>query len=113
MSNFDESQLKKENLFPDAKTDLPIRKRGLYKSTDKSTTKEDIETFRNYVLPFYNHGRYATNQYYNKDFINTFTAIDLVEKKGGRYKSLVDRKCKYAIKYIKEVTKSFYRHICK
>ena len=89
VSNFDESQLKKENLFPDAKTDLPVRKRGLYKSTDKSTTKEDIETFRNYVLPFYNHGRYATNQYYNKDFINTFTAIDLVEKKGGRYKSLV------------------------
>ena len=31
----------------------------------------------------------------------------------GRYKSLVDRKCKYAIKYIKEVTKGFYRHICK
>ena len=25
----------------------------------------------------------------------------------GRYKSLVDRKCKYAIKYIKEVTKVF------
>jgi len=31
----------------------------------------------------------------------------------GRYKSLVDMKCKYAIKYIKEVTKGFYRHICK
>ena len=31
----------------------------------------------------------------------------------GRYKSLIDRKCKYAIKYIKEVTKGFYRHICK
>ena len=31
----------------------------------------------------------------------------------GWYKSLVDRKCKYAIKYIKEVTKGFYRHICK
>ncbi len=31
----------------------------------------------------------------------------------GRYKSLVNKKCKYAIKYIKEVTKGFYRHKCK
>jgi len=31
----------------------------------------------------------------------------------GRYKSLVDMKCKYAIKYIKEEIKGFYRHICK
>ena len=30
-----------------------------------------------------------------------------------RYKSLVDRKSKYVIKYIKEVTKGFYRNICK
>ena len=31
----------------------------------------------------------------------------------NRYKALVNKKCKYAIKYIKEVTKGFYRHICK
>ncbi len=31
----------------------------------------------------------------------------------GRYKSLVNKNCKYAIKYINEVTKGFYRHICK
>ena len=31
----------------------------------------------------------------------------------GRYKSLVDSKCKYAIKYIKKGIKGFYRHICR
>ena len=31
----------------------------------------------------------------------------------GRYESLIKKKCRYAIKYIKEGTKGFYRHICK
>lgn len=31
----------------------------------------------------------------------------------GRYKSLVNKSCKYAIKYIEKLTKGFYRHICK
>ncbi len=31
----------------------------------------------------------------------------------GRYKSLVNKNCKYAIKYINEGTRGFYRHICK
>ncbi len=31
----------------------------------------------------------------------------------GRYKSLVNKKCKYAIKYIAGNKNGFYRHICK
>ena len=31
----------------------------------------------------------------------------------AKYKFLINKNCKYAIKYIKELTKGFYRHICK
>ena len=31
----------------------------------------------------------------------------------GIYKSFVNNRCKYAIKYIEKGTKGFYRHICK